>query len=1114
MRKNQKRLYPLLAGLLAALLLAAQLPVPALAAEAGGAAALDWNRDTFENDRGVSPANTRIRDDECPSVDGGGNAYIAQEDGYLYCIAPDGIMRWKVDLNQPGAYSETGGKRPVFDREGNSYIGSGDGYLYSISPEGQVRWTFKMEGAVAPGTSPALSPDGQTVYVATRNLYLHAVDTSGKALWKVRLNGAYSCSTPAVAPDGTIYVGSSSIVNAVDPSSKSLKWYKQLPENRYIYMYTSSAYPYTTRESRMAVGQDGTLYVSVGKTVNGSRGFYDNLLAMGPDGQVKWIKDENRSWYDPAVFGDRLYCVTSDQVLHVLDAATGEETESVAPEEEVLLNVLNRRLPGIPMVDSDGTVLVTMGDSIYALSPDGSFVKKSGDTGYFLSGVSCYGPSGELYSVGHKLAGSVDTAVKATLLKFTDTSYAPEASVLRLEDGQAAMLPGGSFTPSLDITDADGRRVYRADLEWKSDNPEVASVSEVGLVTARKAGSASITVSSRENPGVADSLSVSVLPGTTGLSLTVSAPSTKLLTGSTLSVKAEITAIDGLPLRGEALEWGSTLPAVAAVDGNGTVTGVKEGSAEIKVRLQRFPDISGKLVLTVGLPEVKKLSVDEINQAIDRTLSWFRKQGVPGDWAAFALNAIGEDINKEPYVDNGETYIDRLKKNAANLGTLMTDYERTAIAVVSAGYDPETVLADRAIDLMENILNYSGMGQGINAAVFGLIGVDAANAEIPAGSRHTREEFIQYILDNRTADGNGWAYGGGTPDPDMTAMALYALAPYRERADVKAAGEKAIAWLSKNQQEDGRFGSWGTINSESCSQVIMGITAWGIDPQGPQFTKSRGNAVTGWLSFQTSSGVFMHMTTEDPGMASDQALEAMAALKQFYSKGVSTIFYKIKYAGAGSTEDITSLEVYPGDLVLEAGQSFGLRAKDQKGFFVPDDKVAWKVSNPATASVIIDEESKAARLKALEPGEVVVTASLKDKAEIFGQGRVAVAGKDFDIAKADSGAGGQGKDLGVSATNTSGAQKSAVFIVIVYSRDTGKVVHISYVDRDFLPGEAGKVNGFYRIPEADRDKYGIKVLVWDQLERPRPLSEAILEKQQSSGDSGSSGRAAAPDGAQ
>lgn len=65
--------------------------------------------------------------------------------------------------------------------------------------------------------------------------------------------------------------------------------------------------------------------------------------------------------------------------------------------------------------------------------------------------------------------------------------------------------------------------------------------------------------------------------------------------------------------------------------------------------------------------------------------------------------------------------------------------------------------------------------QGINGTIWALIAFDCHNYEMPAGDV-TREKLINVILNEQRSDG-GWALSGATSDPDVTGMALQALAP-------------------------------------------------------------------------------------------------------------------------------------------------------------------------------------------------------------------------------------------------------------------------------------------------------------------------------------------------
>ena len=147
----------------------------------------------------------------------------------------------------------------------------------------------------------------------------------------------------------------------------------------------------------------------------------------------------------------------------------------------------------------------------------------------------------------------------------------------------------------------------------------------------------------------------------------------------------------------------------------------------------------------------------------------------------------------------------------------------------------------------------------------------------------TREKLIQVILDAQLTDG-GWDLSADKADPDMTAMAIQALAPYyKTNETVKAAVDKALEALSAMQRPDGGFASWGTVNSESCAQVIVALTALGIDPTADsRFVKNGLTVLDALAGFYVTGGGFRHTANgELDGMATEQGYYALAAYYRF-----------------------------------------------------------------------------------------------------------------------------------------------------------------------------------------------------------------------------------------
>ena len=95
--------------------------------------------------------------------------------------------------------------------------------------------------------------------------------------------------------------------------------------------------------------------------------------------------------------------------------------------------------------------------------------------------------------------------------------------------------------------------------------------------------------------------------------------------------------------------------------------------------------------------------------------------------------------------------------------------------------------------------------------------------------------------------------------------------------------EKLIQVILDAQLNDGGFGSWGTINSESCAQVIVALTALGIDPTADsRFVKNGHTVLDALAGFYVTGGGFRHTAGgERNGMATEQGYYALAAYYRF-----------------------------------------------------------------------------------------------------------------------------------------------------------------------------------------------------------------------------------------
>ena len=117
---------------------------------------------------------------------------------------------------------------------------------------------------------------------------------------------------------------------------------------------------------------------------------------------------------------------------------------------------------------------------------------------------------------------------------------------------------------------------------------------------------------------------------------------------------------------------------------------------------------------------------------------------------------------------------------------------------------------------------------------------------------------MDYIL-NAELPGGGWSFAGGDAETDITAMALQALAKYRDRKDVSEAVERGLTVLSQQQEENGGFVAYDSESSESIAQVIVALTELDVSLTDSRFVKSGNTLVSRLLEFRTEEWRVPHI---------------------------------------------------------------------------------------------------------------------------------------------------------------------------------------------------------------------------------------------------------------
>lgn len=300
---------------------------------------------------------------------------------------------------------------------------------------------------------------------------------------------------------------------------------------------------------------------------------------------------------------------------------------------------------------------------------------------------------------------------------------------------------------------------------------------------------------------------------------------------------------------------------------------------------ENTPDQTGKL----------ETAIKDIQQKILR-------DGVQTEWQAIGLFRSGAQVPAEYKKVFEQSLREQITSKMHSGKIKITDIERLILVANTIGIDPTNVDGD-GLNLLAKIYDSekrptgedSLTFQGNNGIIFALIALDSNNHEVPKGAKWNREKLVAELLKNQKPDG-AWSLDTtptGTTSIDITAMALTALAPYKEQVDVRKAIDKTVVFLSKAQGVEGGYNESfaGGISSEATAQVVIGLTANGYNPRSEAFTKNNISLIDHLLSFKAGDGGFKHLITEHQSnsMATEQALLALTAYDLF-SKGKGSIY--------------------------------------------------------------------------------------------------------------------------------------------------------------------------------------------------------------------------------
>ncbi len=197
--------------------------------------------------------------------------------------------------------------------------------------------------------APAVAPDG-SIYVGSVDSSFYAFNANGTQKWSYATGGFIDTCSPAIADDGTVYTGSNDGIVRAFTSSGTLKWTFTVPT-------PSNSALSTSISNSPAIAPDGTIYIQ--STDN-------NLYALNStDGSQKWrFNTSSTSYSTPVIAPDgTIYIGSTDNNLYAI-TSTGSLKWMFPAGNQIY---------STPAIDAAGNIYFsTLSNTVFSVTPGGA----------------------------------------------------------------------------------------------------------------------------------------------------------------------------------------------------------------------------------------------------------------------------------------------------------------------------------------------------------------------------------------------------------------------------------------------------------------------------------------------------------------------------------------------------------------------------------------------------------------------------------------------------------------------------------------------------------------------------------------------------------------------
>ena len=342
---------------------------------------------------------------------------------------------------------------------------------------------------------------------------------------------------------------------------------------------------------------------------------------------------------------------------------------------------------------------------------------------------------------------------------------------------------------------------------------------------------------------------------------------------------------------------------------------------------------TGQQLIETAAPTTRSQS-----ELISRALDYLKDHN--GSFTVLTLSLYSQAIPR--------TLKNNLLDEARQSNLSAIDLQRLIINLDACGVDFTDI---DGVNLQEQCFNHTQlMAGGINGVIFALLALE--HCTLDGTETYNADSLVNLLLQNQKDDGSFALNFDMDSDVDITAMAVSALANYTGRAAVTAAIDRALVWLSEQQNADGSYSNcYGESCCESTAQVMIALAAMQIDRNDSRFVKSGYTTADALARFASEDGYAHMLGGATDTIATEQALLAL------YADANTANPYTIEITNHIEEIDFPLIILIAAGVVLVCGVALYILTRNKRKGRGQQDMAAPAQPDRAAAEQLYDQQA-------------------------------------------------------------------------------------------------------------------------------------------------------------